>query len=731
MTSLAALEATDDPPRISSGIPAAAGASEYQITVETELQVIGPTQPTLQTASSSRPQRTGKAVAQTEDGYLSTSLPVRMAASLSGPHTHGPLSRRQLQAIATAPPPPPSTPAPPPSSSAQSQSPPPRSSRPSTPSPPAAKRLKLARSVSLGSRCTSASSPPPDRHSQGKNRGTLGSKRYTLYDAIASRVHTQAPPPRSERSTLYSTRTTILSADQVLFRRKNAPARFAERDVYWQNIHSDLPPSLLPQSDLLKCLHAFVSDFGLGQVLLREKRLRGGKPPELDNADGAARGRRAFTFWDQLNEVLFGVVPPVSPPPRADPEYLRWHAERKGKAERRRRYRMRKEELEELMQEVEELGPMPEGPGEEERGAWEEERERLLARRGLGREDLQDVAGDVDGKGGRAREVPGRAKKARVGSEDEEGSEGKALGGRSRGGGQRRRRQGKESRKKGVGSSITRLNTLMNRGNEPAAAGRGVASCASGASKKRAPSPRPGRARSTSTGAKARRARHLVSSAVQAEKSFDGTALLALGILAEELCREALGAGGWRVLTEGLVPGRDGDGAHGGGGGEEGRAGRDDGAGGGGDGYEGQENLDSNNNNNNNNTNNKGGEIVGKGQKKLLGDRYVAYGHSYELGGGGEEDDVGNFWRKKGPKAGFRDRDVLLILPPLTEGVQEQGGVRVDRKLVAKGHDEDDDGDDDGMEELEGAEDEDAWDGLAGGRGAWGSTGAGDGWESA
>lgn len=74
----------------------------------------------------------------------------------------------------------------------------------------------------------------------------------TLYDAVAGRLgydgflnnhHTKPAPP-----------------DQVLFRSKGAPERFEENDTYFA--HRNLPPGVrLPDSDLLKAIHAYASDF--------------------------------------------------------------------------------------------------------------------------------------------------------------------------------------------------------------------------------------------------------------------------------------------------------------------------------------------------------------------------------------------------------------------------------------------------------------------------------------
>lgn len=48
--------------------------------------------------------------------------------------------------------------------------------------------------------------------------------------------------------------------DEVLFRRLNAPVRYMENDIYFAN--EDLPANNpLPDSDTLKALHAYTSDF--------------------------------------------------------------------------------------------------------------------------------------------------------------------------------------------------------------------------------------------------------------------------------------------------------------------------------------------------------------------------------------------------------------------------------------------------------------------------------------
>jgi hypothetical protein len=65
--------------------------------------------------------------------------------------------------------------------------------------------------------------------------------------------------------TIASTRDTPSSSvsavppEAVLFRRKSAPTRYAESDIYFANERES--PKDLPDSDLLKALHCYTSDF--------------------------------------------------------------------------------------------------------------------------------------------------------------------------------------------------------------------------------------------------------------------------------------------------------------------------------------------------------------------------------------------------------------------------------------------------------------------------------------
>ncbi|POS86982.1 hypothetical protein EPUL_002579 [Erysiphe pulchra] len=99
-----------------------------------------------------------------------------------------------------------------------------------------------------------------------ENSGSQNSrklKRPSVYDAVAGRISASGFISKSDyipqtRDTSSSTRVP-LPPEHVLFRSKNAPTRFAEYDIYFENERNDV--SDLPDSDLLKALHAYTADF--------------------------------------------------------------------------------------------------------------------------------------------------------------------------------------------------------------------------------------------------------------------------------------------------------------------------------------------------------------------------------------------------------------------------------------------------------------------------------------
>jgi hypothetical protein len=66
-------------------------------------------------------------------------------------------------------------------------------------------------------------------------------------------------PLKRHRDTISSS-TVPMKPDELLFKRYNAPTRFAETDQYFANRHLG-PHRKLPHSELLISLHAYISEF--------------------------------------------------------------------------------------------------------------------------------------------------------------------------------------------------------------------------------------------------------------------------------------------------------------------------------------------------------------------------------------------------------------------------------------------------------------------------------------
>ncbi|KAI9756603.1 MAG: autophagy protein 5 [Chaenotheca gracillima] len=109
--------------------------------------------------------------------------------------------------------------------------------------------------ATTNSRATSTSSVGKD----GKKRRIA-----TVYDAVAGRVTARGFVPA--QPIIASTRDTqggfnvAVPPEEVLFRRKGAPTRYEEEDVYFANERLDIDQEL-PDSDLLKAIHTYVTDF--------------------------------------------------------------------------------------------------------------------------------------------------------------------------------------------------------------------------------------------------------------------------------------------------------------------------------------------------------------------------------------------------------------------------------------------------------------------------------------
>jgi len=91
----------------------------------------------------------------------------------------------------------------------------------------------------------------------------LNYRHPTVYDAVAGRISGTGFIPKflvvSANRDTASSSTAALPPESVLFRSRNAPTRYAESDIYFVN--EKQPPIGLPESDLLKALHCYTSDF--------------------------------------------------------------------------------------------------------------------------------------------------------------------------------------------------------------------------------------------------------------------------------------------------------------------------------------------------------------------------------------------------------------------------------------------------------------------------------------
>lgn len=107
--------------------------------------------------------------------------------------------------------------------------------------------------------------------------------------------------------TRHSTRGATIAPNEVLFRRKDAPERYVEKDVY--NAHErDLPQSgldILPDSDLLTSVHAYSSRF-YGAM----ERRRNQRAQESGGVGSGALGRRSVDeqSMDETALLAFGIL---------------------------------------------------------------------------------------------------------------------------------------------------------------------------------------------------------------------------------------------------------------------------------------------------------------------------------------------------------------------------------------------------------------------------------------
>jgi hypothetical protein len=106
-----------------------------------------------------------------------------------------------------------------------------------------------------------ASKKKDEDHDEGTSKITK--RQISLYDAVAGRAGyegflTEQLPSRYRDTP--STSLTPIPPDEVIFRRKGAPVRYEEGDIYAADRHLK-PHQKLPDSDLLKEIHAYTADF--------------------------------------------------------------------------------------------------------------------------------------------------------------------------------------------------------------------------------------------------------------------------------------------------------------------------------------------------------------------------------------------------------------------------------------------------------------------------------------
>ncbi|VUC37462.1 unnamed protein product [Clonostachys rosea] len=101
-------------------------------------------------------------------------------------------------------------------------------------------------------------------HEAGSFQPSSQRRQATVFDAVAGKLtnrHGRMEGNAPAAQTLYSTKEVPFGPDEVLFRRKEAPQRYEEYDIYKSHVR-DLPHAgqgVLPESDLLKAIHSYTS----------------------------------------------------------------------------------------------------------------------------------------------------------------------------------------------------------------------------------------------------------------------------------------------------------------------------------------------------------------------------------------------------------------------------------------------------------------------------------------
>ncbi|KAI1501915.1 hypothetical protein F5X99DRAFT_181882 [Biscogniauxia marginata] len=136
-----------------------------------------------------------------------------------------------------------------------------------------------------------------------------------VYDAVAGRVTTTLPlddrsspePTHHKRPSRDHLRDPTLAPEDVLFQRRRAPVRFAEKDIYFA--HEDLRDGgqgVLPDSDMLKAIHSYASEFYEALAAQRGRDSEPGKDasrnPGVSNVDERSMDETALLALGVLLE---------------------------------------------------------------------------------------------------------------------------------------------------------------------------------------------------------------------------------------------------------------------------------------------------------------------------------------------------------------------------------------------------------------------------------------------
>ena len=125
-------------------------------------------------------------------------------------------------------------------------------------------KSRTASSSSIANMASAHSIKPKERRKRRK---------VSLYDAVAGRAGYEgflSEQQPSKYGDTASTSKTAVPPEEVLFRRKGALVRYEEDDIYTADRNLQLSQKL-PDSDLLKALHLYASDFYSRETGINDK----------------------------------------------------------------------------------------------------------------------------------------------------------------------------------------------------------------------------------------------------------------------------------------------------------------------------------------------------------------------------------------------------------------------------------------------------------------------------